>query len=630
MKRFCLYSFCLFFFILLGEYTNAQNASQGKVMIVPEPVMQKVNAGVFKLTSDVKIVIPANNKEVNTTAKLFAEQIAVPTGFYLKSVTTAGKSEKSINLVLNKVSDNAIGAEGYALSVKPSGITIRANKPAGIFNGIQTLLQLLPSDIVSKGKVSTTAWNIPCVEVTDYPRFGWRGLMLDVSRHFFSKEFVKKYIDQMAQYKFNVFHWHLSDNNGWRIEIKKYPKLTEVGAWRVPRTGVYGSYEGPREGEKATDGGFYTQEDIKEVVKYAQDRNITILPELDMPGHSMALAAAYPAVSCTQQQSTVYPGGGPCGDNVLCVGNEDNFTMIDDILTEVAALFPGKYIHIGGDEVDKGFWKACPKCQKRMKDEGLKNEEELQSYFITRLEKIVESKGKELIGWDEILEGGLAPGALVMSWRGVDGGIAAAKKGHYVVMSPTQYCYLDYMQADHTVERIGGGFLSISQVYKFEPVPDGVDPKFILGGQGNVWTEFIPNDRRVEYMTWPRAFALSETLWSPKEKRNWDNFVPRMEAQMKRYEKAKVNYAPSVYDPTIVPIKDKDGNMQLTFATEIKGLDVYYTFDCTFPDDFAAKYQQKPIDIPKGASEIWAITYRNGKPVGRLMIIGIGELKQRL
>ncbi|MDP4206602.1 MAG: beta-N-acetylhexosaminidase, partial [Bacteroidota bacterium] len=410
MKRFSLILFCVALFLSFGEITNAQNNLNRKVNIVPEPVVKKVTDGVFKLTSDVKIVIPANNKEVEETALLFSEQIAVPTGFALKHSAVAGKNQKSINLILNKTLNKTIGDEGYTLNVKPSQITICANKPAGIFFGLQTLIQLLPSDIVSQEKVIANNWTIPCVEITDYPRFKWRGLMLDVSRHFFSKEFVKKQIDRMAKYKLNTFHWHLSDDNGWRIEIKKYPKLTEVGACRVARTGKWGSYAAPREGEKATDCGFYTQEDIKEVVKYAQERFVNIVPEIDVPGHSQAFIAAYNSVSCGNKPQPVNPGSG-WAPRVLCAGNDSVFIMLDNIFGEIAQLFPGKYVHIGGDEVEKDAWKQCPKCQKRIADEGLKNESELQSYFIKRIEKILESKGKEIIGWDEILEGGLAPGA---------------------------------------------------------------------------------------------------------------------------------------------------------------------------------------------------------------------------
>src|ERR1041385_2284570 len=348
---------------------------------------------------------------------------------------SASNSEKSnISLSLNKQADTSLHDEGYILKVTPSNITITANKAAGLCYGLQTVLQLLPPSIESTTTVQNVQWTIPCVDVKDGPRFGWRGLMLDVSRHFFTKQEVEAYIDQMARYKFNTLHLHLADDQGWRIEIKSLPQLTQVGAWRVKRTGRWGTFIPALAGEPTPDGGFYTQNDMKEIIKYAQDRFITILPEIDVPAHSLALIAAYPNLSCTQLQYSVSAGGKGYerNDNVLCVGNDSSFVMLDKIFTEIAALFPNPYIHIGGDEAYKGFWDACPKCQKRMADEHLKDVDELQSYFVKRVEKIVESKGKKLIGWDEILEGGLAPNATVMSWRGIEGGIAAAKMGHEV------------------------------------------------------------------------------------------------------------------------------------------------------------------------------------------------------
>ena len=434
----------------------------------------------------------------------------------------------------------------------------------------------------------------------------------------------------MVKYKYNTFHWHLTDDNGWRVEIKAYPKLTSVGAWSVSRTGRYGGFAPEEGGEAATYGGFYTQDDIREVVKYAADRFVTIVPEIDVPAHSKAVLAAYPEVSCSGKPTTVSAGtNNGIDENVFCVGNEQNFKMLDVIFGELASLFPGDYIHVGGDEANREFWKNCPKCQQRMKEENLKDLPELQSYFTRRIGKIIASKGKKMIGWDEILEGGLAPDASVMSWRGIDGAIAAVKAGHTAVMSPTSFCYFDYLQGEKNIERNSFGFLRAKRVYEFEPVPDGVDPKFILGGQGNIWSECIPNFRRVEYMTWPRALVLAEILWSPKSDRNWDQFVPRMEAQFPRFDQAEVNYATSIYDPEISIVRALEGDLRIAFTPEISGLDVFYTFDCTFPDKFSAKYDGNPIKTPKGSSEIWAITYRNGKPVGRLLTITLDELKQR-
>jgi len=599
--------------------------SQMTVSLIPQPVEIKSLSGTFQLTEKTKVVIPSGNSEIQDVAELFVGQMASLTGQISEIVN--GKAKQSIEFKLNSQANPRLGDEGYVLNVTPHTIAISANKPAGLFYGAQTLLQLVPS-VKANGSVA-----IACTSITDFPRFGWRGLMLDVSRHFFSKDEVKRFIDQMAKYKFNVFHWHLTDNQGWRIEIKGLPKLTEVGAWRVPRTGSFGTFASPSDGEESTDGGFYTQDDIREIVKYAQERFVTIVPEIDVPGHSLAFIASYPEFSCTQVQYPVNAGFPTGADVVLCAGNEDIFKKLEIVFSEIASLFPGKYIHIGGDEADKAFWKKCPKCQERIKSENLKNEEDLQSYFIKRVSKMLASNGKKLIGWDEILEGGLAPDATVMSWRGTEGGAAAAKSGHHVVMTPNQYCYLDHTQGENVIERYGilfCCFMRMKEVYKFDPLTGVADSTYVLGGQGNLWTEMVPNYRRAEYMTWPRALALAEVLWSPKASRNWDEFVPRVEAQLSRLDQADVNYAPSIYDPDISMIKADEGDYRIVFTPEIKGLDVYYTFDCTFPDKHSEKYDGQPVNTPKGSSEIWAMTYRDGKPIGRLLVIKFDELKSRM
>jgi len=619
MNKFIKVVLCLSL-ILIGiqESVTGQNYKN----LLPKPVEVKSLAGTFQLTPKTKIVIPAGNSEIGEVAELFAGQLASLTG--QKPEIAKAKARQIIEFKLNSQANASLGNEGYSLNVTPQNITILANKPAGLFYGAQTLLQMVPP-VKTNGPVSIT-----CANITDFPRFGWRGLMLDVSRHFFSKDEVKRFIDQMVKYKYNVFHWHLTDDNGWRVEIKAYPKLTSVGAWSVYRTGRYGSFEPEQSGEEATYGGFYTQDDVREIVKYAADRFVTIVPEVDVPAHSRAAVAAYPEISCTGEHTTVSAGTyNGIGSNVFCVGNENNFKMLDAIFGELASLFPGEYIHIGGDEANREYWKSCPKCQQRMKDENLKDLPELQSYFTQRVGKILASKGKRLIGWDEILEGGIAPNATVMSWRGIDGAISAAKAGHHAVMSPTSFCYFDYLQGEKNIERNSFGYLRNKRVYEFEPVPEGVDSSYILGGQGNIWSEFIPNFRRVEYMAWPRALSLSEVLWSPKGNRSWDEFVPRMEAQFPRFDQAEVNYATSIYDPEITMVKTTDGDYRIVFTPEIKGLDIYYTFDCTFPDNFSAKYDGNPIKTPKGSSEIWAITYRDGKPVGRLLVITFDELKRR-
>ncbi len=624
MNKAILLFVCLSFTMWNG---GSRVYAQDSFPLVPKPVeVNKLN-GTFLLSSKTQISVAKSDSETIQLARLFAEQLEPLVGFKVEVISETKKEYKqTIILKLNDRANASLGTEGYTLLVSPDKITISANKAAGLFYGIQSLLQLIPVE-KQNGQIAVQG-----VTITDYPHYVWRGLMLDVSRHFFSKEFVMRYIDQMAKYKLNVFHWHLTDNQGWRIEIKGMPELTNIGAWRVPRTGKFWTFDYPEPGEKATDGGFYTQEDIKEVVEYAKKRFVTIIPEIDVPGHSLAFIASYPEASCTQMQYHVNAGFSHEKDDiVLCIGNEDNFKKLGVIFSQVAALFPGKYIHIGGDEASKEFWKKCPKCQKRMADEGLKNEEELQSYFIKRIEKILTSNGKKLVGWDEILEGGLAPEATVMSWRGVKGGITAANEGHDVVMSPGDNLYLNQLQGDLNIERIyaGGVILRTADVYGYDPLPEGMDAKHLLGAQANLWAEFVASPRLAEYMTWPRALALSEMLWSPKSQLNWDNFVPRMEAQFPRFDKAQVNYAPSIYDPIISTVKDTDGQTKIAFKTEIKGLDIYYTFNYTFPDNFAEKYQGNPLPIPKGASDIWAITYRNGKPIGRLLTINLDELKQR-
>ena len=601
--------------------------------IIPKPVLIKPETGYFKLTTDTRIISARGDDEINNIAEILAQRLS-DAGINLNVNNSLTQKRNVIQLNLNSEADNNLGNEGYILEVKSSGITISANKPAGIFYGVQSLIQLIPAEIRSDSGAGEINLNIPCVHITDYPRFVWRGLLLDVAHHFLENESIMKYIDQMAKYKYNKMQLHLTNDNAWRIEIKEYPRLTEIGAWRVPRTGAYGHFEKPQPGEKATDGGFYTQEEIKQLVKYAQERYVTIVPGIEIPGHALALISSYPSVSCTGLQYQVNPGS-PRGKDVtyaVCVGKESNFEMLDKILTEYTELFPSEYIHIGGDEVAKDYWKRCPKCQKRMRDENLKDVDELQSYFIKRIEKILISKGKKLIGWDEILEGGLAPEATVMSWRSMQGGIEAAQMNHHVVMAPKQYVYFDYRQTDPNIVtgQRPGGLLRLTRVYEFEPVPDNVDEQYILGGEGCLWSERIPTLRQNEYMTWPRGMALSEVLWSPKAERDPDEFILRVEKQFPRFDRDQVNYSKGIYDPIIVPVKDANGVMQISFTSEVKGLDIYYTFDYTPPDNFSNKFNQQPVEIPKGATQINAISYRNGKPIGGLLLISIEELQRRL
>jgi hexosaminidase len=623
MQKLCLLACAL----LVQLFSFA--ADNGRIKIIPEPVTIKELPGDFILDNNVTLTVSGTDKQFQGTAKWFSDQVQSFTGIRLKEMGTSGL--KNIRLELLSKADKTIGEEGYTLNVSPSQVVLKANSAAGIFYGLQTLLQLLPPDAAGH-KVVKRTWPIPCAEITDYPRFGWRGLMLDVSRHFFTKEEVKRYIDEMVKYKYNVFHWHLSDDQGWRIEIKSLPQLTEKGSARVERVGRWGTFAPPQPGEPTPYGGFYTQEDIKEVIRYAAERYVTILPEIDVPGHSLSMIVAFPNLSCTQQQQMVGPGDSlrKKNDNVLCIGNDSIFTVLDKVFTEVAELFPNKYIHIGGDEAYKGFWEKCPKCRQRMSAEHLKDVHELQSYFVKRMEKMLISKNKKLIGWDEILEGGLAPEATVMSWRGMQGGITAARMNHHVVMTPWDFCYLDLYQGETSAEPPTYGMCRLSDSYNYDPVPDSIDEKFILGGQGNLWTESVNTLRHAQYMTWPRALALSEVYWSPRSKRNWDDSIVRLEAQFPRLDAAGVKYARSAYNAIATPAKDNNGVLTVRLSTEIKGLDIYYTFDNSDPDPYYPRYNGQPLTFPKGAAQLTVVTYRDGKQVGEQFAIKKEDLEKRL
>jgi hexosaminidase len=605
--------------LLLG--LQVISGAQG-INIIPRPQLVEMKDGYFALNG--KTTIFYNNPELKLLAELTSASIKSSTKLQLPVKSQEGTTSraKSINLILDAKSNTA--KEGYLLSVSPKEIIIKAGNAQGLFYGAQSLLQLIP--ITGDGKIQS-------LTIQDEPRFAWRGLLLDVSRHFFTIEEIKRLIDQMVAYKFNILQLHLTDDQGWRIEIKKLPELTRTGAWRVPRTGLWGERECPNEGEKATYGGFYTQEEIKDLVSYAAQRYVNILPEIEAPGHSLAAIASYPYLSSSGLTYKVNPGCKFYGidDNSLCAGKESTFEYLNTVFTEVAELFPFEYIHIGGDECFKGFWEKCDDCRKRMEDNGLKDVNELQSYFIKRLEKILQDKGKKLIGWDEILEGGLAPNAAVMSWRGMGGGIAAAKEKHHVVMSPYDYAYLDFYQGDPAIEPPTYSMLRLNKVYAFEPVPEGVDSSFILGGQGNLWTESVPTFRHAEYMLWPRSLALAEVLWSPKGTRNWTDFVRRTEAHLQRLSYADINFSSSFYDAIISPSKDESGHLLLNLGTEIEGIEMYYSFDNTYPDKHGSLYKKgEKLSIPKDADTFRVITYRNGKPLGRLITVSLSDLEKRL
>lgn len=620
-------------------FNQSASPTHSEISIIPEPVTVIKQEGYFVLPANA-LIQSSTPTELKQSIAFLQERLSIPTGYFVSS-TSQNAPSANIRLVLNHKPDAILGNEGYKLSVNPSLITITANKPAGIFYGTQTLIQLFPKEIESKEEIKDVKWQIPCVEITDYPRLGWRGLMFDVARHFFTKDEVKQYINAMVRYKYNVLHLHLTDDEGWRIEIKGYPKLTEVGAWNVKRTGTYGNFIPPKPDEPRNYGGFYTQDDLKELVAYAKERFVNIMPEIDVPGHSLAAVASYPELSCTPEAVNYkvrsgerimdWSRGAPpiaLVDNTLCPANEKVYQFLDTVISQVAQIFPFEYIHMGGDEAPHNFWEKTPQIAELMKRENLKTIPQVQGYFERRIEKIVEKYGKKFMAWDEVLEGGVSQNAAVMSWRDMKYGIQAAKDKHEVVMSPTQYAYIDYMQADAITEPRVYASLRLSKSYEFDPVPDGVDPKYIKGGQANLWTEQVYNIRQAEYMTWPRGFAIAESVWSPKEKKNWKNFFARTEQHFERLAVAETKYAPSVYDPIFSVKRTADGKLLVTLTTEVEDLDIYYSFDNSFPDYFYPKYTE-PLVVPIDAGMLRVITYRGKKPIGRMLNMPIDELNKR-
>src|SRR5437870_10526292 len=505
--------------------------------LIPIPARVTPRAGAFTLAASTPIEAP---DALRAQAELLRDQLRPATGFPLPIVTNA--SGPRISLALDETLTR-LGDEGYRLTASADAVAIAAPRPAGLLHGTQTLRQLLPPAIFRRAVVPNVAWSVPGIEIEDAPRFSWRGSHLDVGRHCMPKTTVIKHIDLLALHKLNVFHWHLTEDQGWRIEIKRYPKLTEVGAWRkdsmvAPRT----REASQRKFSGSPHGGSYTQDDVREVVRYAADRGITVLPEIEMPGHARAALAAYPELGNGGEPLEVATWWG-VHDGVFGV-HDRVFEFLADVLDEVLGLFPSRFIHIGGDEVPKKEWRESPRAQERMRSLGLAHEDELQSWFIKRIEVWLAARGRRLVGWDEILEGGLAPGATVMSWRGEDGGIAAAKAGHDVVMAPEKPTYFDHDQSEDQISPIRG-MNTLADVYAYEPVPKelGADEaKHVLGAQGQLWTEYMPDPQRMEYMAWPRLSALSEVLWSPRETRDAANFAQRLETHLERLRILDVNF----------------------------------------------------------------------------------------
>ena len=512
--------------------------------IVPEPASLDVRPGSFTLTPDTVIL---TDPESAVAAGWLAAYLGPATGYPLP---VANGTPPARNRVVFRRDPSLarLGPEGYRLDVTPDGIDVRAAGLAGAFYAVQTIRQLLPPAVFRAAYVPGASWTLPAVRIEDTPRFAWRGAHLDVARHFMPKEFVKKYIDLLALHKLNTFHWHLTDDQGWRIEIEKYPRLTSVGAWRTETLVGHSTddpaaerYDGQRHG------GFYTQDDVREIVEYARARFVTVVPEIEMPGHSVAAIAAYPDLGVTGEPTEVATKWGVFDD--ILAPTDHTIAFMQDVLTEVMALFPSREIHLGGDEAVKTRWKASPAVQARIKALGLENEEQLQGWFMRQMDAFLARHGRRLVGWDEILEGGLSPNAVVMSWRGEEGGIAAARAGHDVVMTPTKYTYFDYYQSedrDHEPLAIGGD-LPIEQVYGYDPVPAGLEPEFashVLGAQGQLWSEYLPGPKAVEYMAFPRLCALAEVVWTPTARKDYQDFLARLATHLERLSILDVNYRP--------------------------------------------------------------------------------------
>ena len=621
-------------FVCLSLSLSYASSAQ-KPAIIPIPTEASYPAGKFTLPSSISISGPSDPQMKVAYATLVGK-LKVATG---RSVSL--KSTGAATIQLQIVSNAKLGTEGYELQVNSNGVKIKANKLAGLFYGIQTLYQLLPKEIESKSVATGVKWTIPYAQITDTPRFAWRGQMFDVARHFFSKEDVKKFIDDMVEYKYNILHFHLTDDEGWRIEIKSYPNLTKKGAFNVKKVGRFTTFSKPEPDEPRNYGGFYTQEDIKELVKYGQERFVNIVPEIDVPGHSMAAVASYPELSCTPGADKYEVISGEpfidwshdhpeaLLDNTLCPANEKVYTFLDKVMGEVASLFPYEYIHMGGDECPKNYWDKNPEILALRAREGLKNSQEVQAYFVRRLEKIITSKGKRMLGWDEILEGGGLPkSTAVMSWRGIKGGVEAAQLGHEVVMTPNDNVYVDLMQGDAALEPPVYRTVRLTDSYAFNPVPAGVDARLVKGGQANMWSEQLYNYRHLQYMMWPRALAISESLWSPNENKNWENFISRVEEHMARFDVADKKYAPSMFEAIVKVTKNAKGELFVELKNEISGLKIHYSFDNSYPDNHYPSASGL-VAVPKDAELMRIVSYRGSKMMGRMMNISRADLEKR-
>ena len=600
MKR-CTSTFGILFISAVILASCQQQMSQDiEPLIIPKPASLELPGGTYTLDSESSIIF--SDESLSEVAVLVKEFVSNVSALNPDIVSESG--EKGISLGISE----GLDTEAYELVINEEGIAIDGGSEAGVFYGLQSLIQLIHSD-----KPESSELIFPMIAINDQPRFEYRGIMLDVGRHYFPVDYIKKQLDLMAFYKFNRFHWHLTEDQGWRIEIKKYPKLTEIGAWR--KETVIGRNSGEYDGKRY--GGFYTQDEVRDIVQYASERHITIIPEIELPGHSGAALAAYPEFGCVDKEYEVVTKWG-VNEDIYCP-SEETFEFLQDVLTEVMDLFPGKYIHIGGDEAPKKQWEESEFAQGVIRREGLADEHELQSYFIKRIETFLNENGRSIIGWDEILEGGLAPNATVMSWRGIKGGIEAAKAGHDVIMTPTSHCYLDYYQSDDPNEPLAiGGYLPLEKVYSYEPVPQELtdeESKYVKGTQGNLWTEYISTPEKAEYMLFPRALAIAENGWSMKENKDYNDFKVRLAEHHERLKGMGVNMATHFLDVIISSSLDESGTPIVELESP-DGSEIRYTINGEAPNGSSTIYDG-PVAITESAS-IKAGAFKDGELKGRV------------
>ena len=575
--------------------------------IIPQPSQVEMGEGSFTLSGST--VCYLGNVGQNDASVKYISRVLRQWHF---SPVFVGKPEaNSMQFIINDEPDMGLGNEGYELTVDNSGIVVKANSERGLFYGFQTLVQMLPEDI---NDVRYSKIGLPACTIRDVPRFAWRGSLLDVSRHFFGVSQVKKHLDLMASYKLNKFHWHLTDDHGWRIEIGKYPLLNDVGSWRVDRDNQpWGEADPAGADEPRTNGGYYTQDEIREIVEYAAERYIDVVPEIDFPGHCCAVLEAYPGLACAGDDTTYTVQFGPYWPPraILCAGNDSVMTFLKDVMDEIIPLFPFNYIHVGGDEAVKDNWERCPRCRARMKALKLKNFEQLQSWMTVEIEKYVRRQDKSIIGWDEILSGGVSGDATVMSWQGTRGGVAAARRGNDVIMTPTDFCYLNYYQAnaDFQPPAMPSTLVTLHKVYAFDPMPVGLNAaqqRHILGGQANLWTEYINTPEMAEYMLLPRLCAMSEVLWSQREKKPWEDFRRRVARNVKRLKCNDYSVGEGSYQPWLTVEKDNDGHRLVSLHWEVEGTHLYYhTGDGRF-----VRYT-RPFTAEKGTS-VTVLAFHDG------------------